>query len=151
MADNLFDSNCFITMVVACYKPETRTLTYANAGHIYPMLWSHKDLTPDSEPLYLKTRGIPVGILPDWQAKSEVRTLEPHDVLLIVSDGITEATVTETALQQERNTMLNQEGLWQLILKDPSHFDLHELLSRFEASTYTEQEDDQTVISLEVM
>ena len=150
MADDLFNSNCFITMVVACYQPDKQTLTYANAGHIYPMLWSYESL-PDSEPLYLKTRGIPLGILPEWQAEAGVLSLKSKDVLLIVSDGITEATVTEAKLLQSRNSMLNQEGLWQLITEQLDHFDLHELLARFADSTHTEQEDDQTILSLEVL
>ncbi|MGB2924130.1 MAG: SpoIIE family protein phosphatase [Limnothrix sp.] len=150
LADDLFNSNCFITMVIARYQPTTQTLTYANAGHIYPMLWSHENLSPQSEPTYLKTRGVPLGILPDWQAEAGVITLKPKDVLLIVSDGITEATVTESKLLQSRNSMLNQEGLWQLVTEQPDHFDLHELLARFADSTYAEQEDDQTILSLEV-
>ncbi|OKH19016.1 SpoIIE family protein phosphatase [[Limnothrix rosea] IAM M-220] len=151
MADDLFNSNCFITMVVACYQAETQKLIYANAGHIYPMLWSHQELSSDSQPTYLKRRGIPIGILPEWQAEAGVLNLRPHDVLLITSDGITEATVTKPELRQERNNMLNQEGLWRLIQQNPEHFDLYELLERFNESTYTEQEDDQTIISLEVM
>lgn len=151
LADDLFNSNCFITMVVARYQPATHELTYANAGHIYPMLWSHQNLTSDSQPTYLKTRGIPIGILPEWQAAAGHVTMTARDVLLITSDGITEATVTEESLLQGHNRMLNQEGLWRLICQDPDRFDLHELLSRFASSTYTEQEDDQTIISLEVL
>ncbi|AFY37770.1 protein serine/threonine phosphatase with GAF(s) sensor(s) [[Leptolyngbya] sp. PCC 7376] len=151
MADDLFNSNCFITMVIACYQPEHHKLTYANAGHIYPMLWSHHQPSSDSQPTYLKTRGIPIGILPEWQAEVEELTLKSRDVLLITSDGITEATVTKPELLQERNDMLNQEGLWRLILQNPERFDLYELLDRFNESTYTEQEDDQTIVSLEVM
>jgi serine phosphatase RsbU (regulator of sigma subunit) len=151
LADDLFNSNCFITMVIARYRAETHQLTYANAGHIYPMLWSHQNLTPDSQPTYLKTRGIPIGILPDWQATAGNLTMAAKDVLLITSDGITEATVTDESLLQGRNRMLNQEGLWQLIQQDPDRFDLHELLDRFASSTYTEQEDDQTIVSLEVL
>ncbi|NJN71996.1 MAG: SpoIIE family protein phosphatase [Limnothrix sp. RL_2_0] len=150
MADDLFNSNCFITMVVARYQLDSQTLTYANAGHIYPMLWSYESL-PDSEPLYLKRRGIPLGILPEWQAEAGVLSLKSKDVLLIVSDGITEATVTEASLLQSRNFMLNQEGLWQLIKEQSDHFDLHELLARFADSTHSEQEDDQTILSLEVL
>jgi serine phosphatase RsbU (regulator of sigma subunit)/CheY-like chemotaxis protein len=151
LADDLFNSNCFITMVVARYQPDSQTLTYANAGHIYPMLWSYDELSRDSEPLYLKRRGIPLGILPEWQAEVGILPLKSKDVLLIVSDGITEATVTEAKLLQSRNSMLNQEGLWQLITEQPDHFDLHELLARFADSTHTEQEDDQTILSLEVL
>lgn len=151
LADDLFNSNCFITMVVACYQAETHQLSYANAGHIYPMLWSHSNVAAEAQPIYLKQRGIPIGILPKWQAKADVRTLNPKDILLITSDGFTEATVTQPDLLQERNDMLNQEGLWRLIQQDPERFDLYELLERFNNSTSPEQEDDQTIVSLEVL
>lgn len=151
MADDLFNSNCFITMVVARYQPDQRLLTYANAGHIYPMLWSHHKLSSEATPRYLTTRGIPMGILPDWDADSEIVTLEPKDVLLITSDGLTEATVTNQDLLQGRNSMLNQEGLWQLILQEPDRFDFQKLMERFTESTHDSQEDDQTIVSLEVL
>lgn len=151
MADDLFNSNCFITMVVARYQPEQRLLTYANAGHIYPMLWSHQQLSPTVPPQYLKTRGIPIGILPEWEAIAEAIQLTPKDILLITSDGITEATVTKPELCQGRNSMLNQEGLWQLIVADAERFELQQLLQRFSESTHDSQEDDQTILSLEVL
>ncbi|NRB08651.1 MAG: SpoIIE family protein phosphatase, partial [Richelia sp.] len=40
LSDDLISNNCFITMVLARYNPNTRELSYANAGHLYPLIWS---------------------------------------------------------------------------------------------------------------
>jgi len=45
MLDNLVSTNCIITMVLARYTPASRQLVYANAGHIYPIVWSHRQVS----------------------------------------------------------------------------------------------------------
>lgn len=166
LSDDLFSTNCFITMVLARYTPTSRQLVYANAGHIYPLIWSHHQVvqqcnTPEAtvtvEPNYLEERGVPLGILPVWKASAGHVTLETGEILLIVSDGITEATVTQssTAATQTHppssNSMLNQSGLWQLILQEPEPFDLTHFLARLRDRTNEVREDDQTILSLEVL
>jgi serine phosphatase RsbU (regulator of sigma subunit) len=69
--------------------------------------------------------------------------------LLLTSDGITEATVTH-AHAKNSGTMLQQEGLWQLLQQQPEVLDLDELLAHIHPVD-GEQEDDQTVLSLEVV
>jgi serine phosphatase RsbU (regulator of sigma subunit) len=68
MLDNLVSTNCFITMFLARYTPASRQLVYANAGHIYPIVWSHRTVVQQQaapeisaivEPNYLKVRGVP--------------------------------------------------------------------------------------------
>ncbi len=153
---DLVSNNCFITLVLACYTPATKQLIYANAGHIYPLLWSK---SPVAEPNYLKVRGVPLGILPVWQAKSGYLTLAPGDTLLLASDGITEITVfkntngsvnTECKNQQAGRSMLNQEGLWEILQKEPNPLNLNHLLARIQAHNSV-QDDDQTILSLEVL
>ena len=169
MSENLISANCFITMVIARYRITTRQLVYASAGHIYPMVWSHHQLrdvanTPDQlehlEPNYLKARSIPIGILPVWKAKAGSLILNQGDILLLISDGITEATVTKKVrlgsheynnLKLKVGSMLNQEGLWQLISQVSHPFDLHNLLGLFSEHTNEVQEDDQTILSLEIL
>jgi serine phosphatase RsbU (regulator of sigma subunit)/FixJ family two-component response regulator len=160
MNEDLFSTNCFITMVVARYTPTTHHLVYGNAGHIYPMVWHHQSQEKDAteEPNYLKARGIPLGILPAWKGQAGEMTLKQGDIFLLTSDGITEATlVKELATapgnlrQLKAGSMLNQEGLWQLIVREPSMFSLDNLLTRFREYTNQIQEDDQTMLSLEVL
>lgn len=167
MSNDLFSTNCFITMVLARYTPATRQLVYANAGHIYPIVWSHRQLiqeqaAPDMkitvEPNYLTVRGIPLGILPTWKAKAGILALNPDDIVLLISDGITEATVTEAIgngntknSELSSSAMLGSSGLWQLLLQEPAPFDLTHLLARIREHTNNVQEDDQTILSLEVL
>ncbi|MEM0981549.1 MAG: SpoIIE family protein phosphatase [Cyanobacteria bacterium P01_H01_bin.58] len=150
LADDLISNNCFITMVLVRYSPATQQLLYANAGHIYPLVWSKEVRnTAQSEPTYLKTRGVPLGILPVWQADAGELILKSGDTLLITSDGLTEATVP-AAPNQGAASMLRQTGLWRLIQQQPPPLDLDRLLQAIQGDRI-EQEDDQTVLSLEVM
>lgn len=149
LSDDLVSNNCFITMALIRYSPTQQKLVYANAGHVYPLVWSHRELlraNPQVEPTYLDVRGVPLGILPNWKAASGELNLEPGDVVLLTSDGITEATVEG---QGEPAAMLKQEGLWQLLRSQPPELDLDRLLATLHAPD-GEQEDDQTILSLEV-
>ncbi|HEY9696090.1 MAG TPA: SpoIIE family protein phosphatase [Trichocoleus sp.] len=156
LSEDLVSSNCFITMTLIRYLPATRELTYANAGHVYPMVWSQLQVKAQSneqgtvaaiEPNYLKVRGVPLGILPVWKAAAGTLTLDPGDVLLLTSDGITEATMTTSAIE---GIMLQQSGLWQLLMQQQGGLDLGGLLAHIQAHSQL-QEDDQTILSLEVL
>ena len=147
--DDLVSSNCFITLVLICYDPSTHKLCYANAGHIYPLVWSPALMDDaEAEPLYLKTRGVPLGILPQWQAAAGQLDLPPGQTLLLTSDGLTEATIAAKTADGVA-AMLKQTGLWALLQKQPRPLDLDELLQAIRAGS-PEQEDDQTALLLEV-
>ncbi len=156
LSEDLISTNCFITMVLVRYTPTTGKLVYANAGHIYPLVWSTTAIAPTLEPNYLKVRGVPLGILPNWKAASGSMDLNPGEVLLLTSDGITEATVTTShagngnGSPATSSAMLQQTGLWQLLVQEQQPLDLTRLLSRIRADN-TIQEDDQTILSLEVL
>jgi serine phosphatase RsbU (regulator of sigma subunit) len=93
-----------------------------------------------------------LGILPKWQAESGRLVLAPGDTLLLSSDGITEARVGKNLdnLPTNYTSMLNQDGLWQLIKKQPQPLNLKNLLALIQVNNYI-QEDDQTILSLEVL
>lgn len=153
LCDDLIGSNCFITLVVARYTPANKELVYANAGHVYPMLWSRQDVDSGEEPNYLKTRGIPLGILPVWQAPFGQLELKSGDTLLLASDGITEASMIEpTNLPSQclDRPMLKQDGLWKLLQKQLQPLCLKDLLAFIQADNDI-QEDDQTILALEVL
>ncbi|UBF26442.1 SpoIIE family protein phosphatase [Kovacikia minuta CCNUW1] len=167
LSEDLISTNCFITMVLARYTPSTHKLVYANAGHIYPLVWSNHAIakqatenghSPAVEPNYLKVRGVPLGILPSWKAAAGSMELHPGEVLLLTSDGITEATVASmnhngngaSSTPPAASAMLQQSGLWQLLLQEREPLDLNHLLSRIRSQN-TIQEDDQTILSLEVL
>ncbi|GET40885.1 SpoIIE family protein phosphatase [Microseira wollei] len=161
LSEDLIGNNCFITMVLARYTPATGQLVYANAGHIYPLVWSYQTKashTGDVEPNFLKARGVPLGILPNWKGAAGSLDLKPGEALLLASDGITEATITSEMAtsvgigdsQSSANLMLKQEGLWALLKQENSPLDLTRLLARIRGNNQV-QEDDQTILSLEVL
>jgi serine phosphatase RsbU (regulator of sigma subunit)/CheY-like chemotaxis protein len=165
LSEDLISTNCFITMVLARYTPSTRSLVYANAGHVYPLVWSSRAIATQSthngkdattEPNYLKVRGVPLGILPNWKAAAGNLELNPGEVLLLTSDGITEATVAEVGVgdgdsgKRTATSMLQQSGLWQLLIEEQKPLDLTNLLARIRSQNQI-QEDDQTLLALEVL
>lgn len=147
LMDDLVSNNCFITLVLMRYSPTTRQMTYANAGHIYPMVWSGP--AAQSNPQYLEVRGVPLGILPIWKASAGEHFLAPGDTLLLSSDGLTEVIPQQTRLMGS-SAMLQQAGLWQLVRQQPTPLNLDTLLETIQTLS-DEQEDDQTVLSLEVL
>ncbi|NES01531.1 MAG: SpoIIE family protein phosphatase [Okeania sp. SIO2F4] len=159
LSDDLISNNCFITMVLARYTPETGLLAYANAGHIYPLVWSKTALlaagnkaSEEVKPNFLKERGIPLGILPIWKGKAGSIDLDSGDVFLLTSDGITEATVVQESNDggEPVRVMLQQEGLWKLLQEHKNQLDINNLLAYIRADNQV-QEDDQTILSLEVL
>jgi serine phosphatase RsbU (regulator of sigma subunit)/CheY-like chemotaxis protein len=161
LSEDLISNNCFITMVLARYTPATGQLVYANAGHIYPLVWSYQNQashTGDVEPNFLKVRGVPLGILPNWKGAAGSLDLKPGEAFLLASDGITEATITHEMAtsvgvgdsQSGANLMLKQEGLWALLKQENGPIDLTRLLARIRGNNQV-QEDDQTILSLEVL
>ncbi|MEH2390281.1 MAG: SpoIIE family protein phosphatase [Nostoc sp.] len=158
LSEDLISNNYFITLVLACYTPTTKELVYTNAGHIYPLLWSRQGALADN-PNYLKVRSVPLGILPKWQAQSGRLVLAAGDTLLLASDGITEAMVsnnfdlaveTGSGVESINRSMLNQDGLWQLLQQEQQPLSLNHLLARIQADNHV-QEDDQTILSLEIL
>ena len=83
---NDFPSGRFVTMVYAVLDAVTRTLTFASAGHLRPLL------IENSQARFLDTeRGLPLGIGPGDYSEAQVH-LSQGARLLFYSDGITEAT-----------------------------------------------------------
>jgi sigma-B regulation protein RsbU (phosphoserine phosphatase) len=83
MADD-FPAGKFVTMVYAVLDPAARTVTFANAGHLRPLLMDDKGAR------FLDTeRGMPLGLGGDY-SECEIG-LTDGSRLVFYSDGITEA------------------------------------------------------------
>jgi serine phosphatase RsbU (regulator of sigma subunit) len=87
MWDDLVATEAFITVFAARYEPETRGLTYVNAGH-QPALLHRADGSADE----LNSEGMPFGIVPSPEYEENTRQLAPGDVVLMFSDGVVEAS-----------------------------------------------------------
>jgi sigma-B regulation protein RsbU (phosphoserine phosphatase) len=75
----------FATLFYAEWYPSKRLLRYCNAGHHTPFL------STDSTNRPLNRGGIPLGILPEYEFETGEATLHPGDLVVMYSDGITEA------------------------------------------------------------
>jgi len=75
----------FVTLFYGVLDTASRVLTYINAGHNHPLIFR------DGEILRLRTGGIPVGLFTSAVYKQETVRILPGDLLVIYSDGFTEA------------------------------------------------------------
>lgn len=132
------DANRFATLFLNLYEDRTRTLRYTNAGHNAPIL-----VRADGTVERLTTGGMMVGAF-EWASYEEGKTeMNAGDMLVIFSDGITEA---EGVTGEE----YGEERLTQLVIKH-RHLSAHELrdaifLDVDAWSGQKERNDDQTLV-----
>lgn len=77
----------FVTLFYGILDTEQKSLTYVNAGHNPPFLCHAADGSFEELPL----TGIAVGVQMDANYGSETRKLVTGDILVLYTDGITEA------------------------------------------------------------
>jgi phosphoserine phosphatase RsbU/P len=85
LADNI-PPNRFVTLFYAELDPESGALSFLNAGHNPPLI-VHAAGTVEQ----LASGGLPLGIRRDAEYREGRTQLQPGDVLVIYSDGVTEA------------------------------------------------------------
>ncbi len=99
----------FVTAFYAVLDPVNRTLMYSRAGHNPPRLVRDKDvLSVDGD------GGLPLGILGGQIYEQETIQLEPGDLLLLYTDGITEAMAPTKGAT--RRDLFGLERLDQLLI-----------------------------------
>lgn len=84
----------FVTLFLACFDHTTQTLTYGNAGHNPPLLYCRQANDGDSIN-WLQPTGAAIGLVEEFQIGTETVTLAQGDILLLYTDGVTEAMNTE--------------------------------------------------------
>jgi sigma-B regulation protein RsbU (phosphoserine phosphatase) len=78
-------SNRYATFFFAAFDPATRRLECVNAGHNPPVVLRNGQV------IRLEADGPVVGLLPFAPYSEQAMTLEPGDVLILYTDGISEA------------------------------------------------------------
>ena len=131
----------FATLVYGIFAPEGREFTYCNAGHSPPLLLRDDKFTE------LTTGGLVVGIRPRQVFDREIVSLQAGDILIMVTDGVTEAMdFAGTAFGRERllasirkYRTLDAQQLAKQILWDVRRF-----------VGLAEQSDDITVVAVKI-
>jgi serine phosphatase RsbU (regulator of sigma subunit) len=130
----------FITFFYFILDPRENTISYSNAGHNPPLLCKHT-----GEISELKVSGVPLGILPEINYETSQAQLEPGDVLLVYSDGISEC-------MNEEGDLFGEERL-QEVLAQSAQNDAHGIRGAIFSAVDTFRQDqpysdDMTLIVL---
>ena len=81
-------SDRFVRLLVAVLDPERAVLTYSNAGHVPPVLYRMKS----SRVEWLEEGGLVLGVDRAATYNSGTLELDPGDMLIMYTDGVTEAS-----------------------------------------------------------
>ena len=79
------DNAAFIALSLAVIGTQSRKLRLCNAGNPYPIRLRR------GQSSLLELGGIPLGIMPEIEYDETHLTLMPGDIIIIYSDGVTEA------------------------------------------------------------
>jgi len=136
-------SNRYATFFYAQYHPALRQLTYVNAGHNPPMLF-HRSAGA-WQVSRLETGGTVVGLLESFPYEQGTLKIEPGDVFIAFTDGISEAMNNADEEWGERALIE--------IVKTCSGLSPSEIISRImqAADTFVagaKQHDDMTLVAL---
>lgn len=136
-------SEMFVTAFYGVFDTTQGTLRYARAGHDYPII----SRPGDGECRLLKTKGTMLGIMDRIKLQEDEVQLHPGDLVVLYSDGITEAQSPEGdfyGLDRLCETLRTSDGLTSQELLDR----VFERVNNFQAGA--EQHDDMTLLVLKV-
>ncbi len=134
------EADKFITFFLGVLNTRSHAFTYVNAGHNYPILYREGRVDR-----HLQVGGIILGVLEDAVYEQETLVLQPGDILLAYTDGVTEATdaagkeVGETLLETflKKHAALALPALLDAIIQEVQQF-----------SGGVHQQDDITLIGI---
>lgn len=132
-------SGMFATIFVGYLDPETGVMHFASAGHNPPLLYR----AAGGRCKHLQASGVAVGLFQDAEFVQEKVTLEEGDVLVLYTDGITEAIDAD---EQE----FGEGRLEELMIQyaDRPCQELSDMIVKTAAAFATEQGifDDETLV-----
>jgi phosphoserine phosphatase RsbU/P len=136
MADST--SGRFATFFYGVLDLPSRELRYCNAGHNFPML-----LRAGGTLERLEAGGLPLAVMSGWKYEEGCVTLGPGDVLLLYSDGVSEA-------EDRRQRLFGEEAV-ERALRELAPLPAAEAVDRLlrtveRFAVGTPQADDQTVV-----
>ena len=99
----------FVTIFFGKYDPQTRILSYANAGHNSAYLYR----MGTKQEIWLRPTGPAIGLMEGFVIRKEDVKLEPGDILMLYTDGITEAS-------NHQGTLWGEDNMAEIIRQSPN-------------------------------
>ncbi len=133
-------SHQFMSLCYGIFDAARRTFTYSNAGHPVPLL------IRDGQVQMLESHGLLLGVVPEAQYQSGSVQLVPGDLLVLYSDGITEALSSSQEL-------FKWEGIYATareLRHEPAAKVLEAIWNRVEEHQGGAGGDDRTLLVLRV-
>lgn len=91
------DDSMFITMLYSMYNLKTNKFLYASAGHEPGIFYVAKENRFEE----LEARGLLLGINPDTEYRQFERTVEIGDMIILMSDGVTECRTENGFIERD--------------------------------------------------
>ena len=132
------EHNHYATTFFAVYDDEARSLRYVNCGHNAPIL-----LRSTGEVERLDATATVLGLFEDWECSVAERQLAAGDVLVIYTDGVSEAAPSEEGEE------FGEERLIQSVLAHrprPADEMIDAIVAEVQQFSAGEQADDMTLI-----
>jgi sigma-B regulation protein RsbU (phosphoserine phosphatase) len=85
----------YVTLLLVCLDAKNNSLTYASAGHIPAFLMSDSGEIDST----LESSGVPLGLFAEAQFLTTTVPIRHHQTLILLTDGITEATAQQEDVQ----------------------------------------------------
>lgn len=138
------ERNVFTALSFAVIDIRKRSLRFSNAGQTQPILYRNKKLS------YIKVKGahLPLGVMKDLSYAEVTMQLKSGDLLLLYTDGLTEATNSKNEIlgfeEVEKEIARKAEQPAKEIVRS-----LTDLVDRFTEGS--EQHDDMTVVAIKIL
>jgi phosphoserine phosphatase RsbU/P len=146
----LSGQNKYATAIILSFHRVTGQLVFCNAGQL-PPLWYHARgktwgwLNEDDDAPATEALGLPIGLIPGTDYRQTVVTLEPSDLLVLYTDGITESE-NEAGQSLDREQLLNWAR--EAAIDSPEALG-RALLERHKSFQGRCRSDDETLLVLE--
>ena len=132
------DPEKFATLFYGVLDLQHHTLTFSNAGHENPYLFKKQDGV-----LRLIAGGTVLGVVDHFPFDEEVVGIDPGDLLVVFSDGITEAFNTD----DEQFGEVRLEGVLRACMEDPAEKIIDKIVNAVNAfAGEAAQADDLTLV-----
>jgi serine phosphatase RsbU (regulator of sigma subunit) len=132
------EANNYATTFFSIYDDASRTLRYVNCGHNAPIL-----LRASGETERLEATATVLGLFEQWDCTVNDLKLAPGDVLVVYTDGISEAAPSEDAEEFGEERLITSVRAHRC---QPAEVMLDEIIAEVQRFSRGEQADDMTLI-----